>query len=794
MQKHLPLISVTVTTLVVLAALHFLVFAPKTREFDRVQEDLATNIDGLKERIGMIEWSGDKPDPRSPSFSWEKLLEKVEETYEGTLAGYDRLIESINVDLPTYPEEQVVGMILEKIAALQELEEKNRNLQILEKWGLNSTAGENGYNGTRGLDLRFGGFRTYSAEDRIYGPKGTIQFAVDISPWYIDDLATYDPGANPPQVLFHAVKHNPRPEGTPDNLHLGFSSEIQIRREGTQLIASISTGAGVGPGAMRNKTEATLPIELLPLLVDTSGKSPWKVLKLTWGPEPSDFMFYLDGQQAGAFNTAPRGGGGGYGDVDRGEGYYGGGGGYRGEGGDSPYGYGGGRYGGGRGYGGGGAAESQGISVETLDSLAIGTDLQTDYPAPLRFDAFRIWDAVSSSGDPTVAPLFKEDFSVPFGSEDELRRSLTQLFRYQESRFDPLYSEDVKSLYRTLFAVQIGSAGVQGRGHWIDSMRSLAFLDYASKAGPDGHGDIERMAQQISVPVPGPETLRNVAVFLDLTLDLVRGMLDAEVDSIDQVAFLNWSNTVSDEPLKEAFKLEYEGLKELVRSTQALGGGMMMGMGGMGMGGMGMGGMGMGGMGMGGGMGYGDSYGGYPGSEYRGGEMYGGGYEDGPVSDSKDIDPEELAERKRKREEKQKKAQEDYAANMEKVQKLEENQEKLKQWNIHVNSNEVAPEFYATYRDQTPEGKTFFIRYSLKTQFQCSKETLAKALHSMEYGEWLVFLSHVNLGPNPSKSNSIDVIANVEYNFMKELGSTELVGSATTTEVMPPSSSAGAGL
>ena len=114
MQKHLPLISVTVATLVVLAALHFLVFAPKKNEFERVQQELAGSIDDLKRRIDMIDWIGEKPDPRLASFSWEKLLEKVEETYDGTLEAYDRLIGSINVDLPTYPEDQLADLILEK--------------------------------------------------------------------------------------------------------------------------------------------------------------------------------------------------------------------------------------------------------------------------------------------------------------------------------------------------------------------------------------------------------------------------------------------------------------------------------------------------------------------------------------------------------------------------------------------------------------------------------------------------------------------------------------------------------
>ena len=138
----------------------------------------------------------------------------------------------------------------------------------------------------------------YSAEDRIYGPKGTVQFAVDISPWYIEDPATFNPATVQPQVLFHAVKHNPRPEGTPDNLHLGFSSEIIIRREGTDLIAQIRTGA------MQNKIEVSQTISLLPSILDTSGKSPWKVLKLTWGPEPGNFMFYLDGQSSASFSPA----------------------------------------------------------------------------------------------------------------------------------------------------------------------------------------------------------------------------------------------------------------------------------------------------------------------------------------------------------------------------------------------------------------------------------------------------------------------------------------------------------
>ena len=94
MKRHLPWIGALAGVAGVLAALHFVVFAPLKNEYDTVQGELAQSVESLKNEIGSIRWKeGKTPDPRKMDFSWRGLLEDAQSTYDSNLATYDNIIE-----------------------------------------------------------------------------------------------------------------------------------------------------------------------------------------------------------------------------------------------------------------------------------------------------------------------------------------------------------------------------------------------------------------------------------------------------------------------------------------------------------------------------------------------------------------------------------------------------------------------------------------------------------------------------------------------------------------------------
>lgn len=64
-------------------------------------------------------------------------------------------------------------------------------------------------------------------------------------------------------------------------------------------------------------------------------------------------------------------------------------------------------------------------------------------------------------------------------------------------------------------------------------------------------------------------------------------------------------------------------------------------------------------------------------------------------------------------------------------------------------------------------GKDFFLRYSVQTIFECSKDRLAPTLHALEFGKRLAFISKVRLNPVPETTNMVHAVVNIEFNFMK---------------------------
>jgi hypothetical protein len=795
MKKHLPWIVVIVATVLILAGLHFFVFAPLNTKYEQVNADMKTSIQGLSNKISSVQWIGETPDPRKPSFSWNKLQTEIQQTFENRLVDYEKLAETIDVGMPSFEGQDTIALVLERLAKLQEIEAQSPGMRILEKWGLDMTT-TSGYNGTRPLNLTEGGFRSYTTEDRLDSTQGTVQFAVDLAPWYITDpavLAQQTSGRGGPvaqqMVLFHAAKHKMREPDSPANVHPGFSSEITIYRDGTDLVASIRKMpdkpvpgmAGGQPLEMQKRTS------LLPYLTDTSSPQQWKLIRLTWGPQFQNFQLYIDNQSADTINAQfnPRAGGQAYG---AGAGAYGGG----------AYGGGAGAYGGGV-YGGGTYGADEGMStlgggaeyygatrgqqappavvVDPLDSFVIGANLKTENEASLKYDALKIWNAIGDTNEPTARPLFQEDFEHPFGSPENLDLALRQLIRYHENLYDPLMSADVKSLYQTLYSIQLGFAGlVTPRGEFVDALRRIAFMNYAIQHGPV-RGDMDRLSRQISFPIPEAWMRDTLIIFMDLTLDLMEAMVKADVDVIAEVIFLNFSTTITDEAIKQAFQEAHEALKLDIAAGQGGGMGMGMGM----MPGMGMGmmpGMGMPGMYGGGAMPYGSEYGGM--DPYGGGGMYG---EDAPREGE---DPEQVKERMAKREEERKKAQEQYAEMLEKMEKLKENQEKLARWNNYISSGDIAPDYYKEYREsQTEAGKDFFLRYSLRSTFYCAKDKIAEAFYNIEYGDRLAFISQVALEPAGWGEDLLSVTSQVEYCFMKKVeidGAAGAVDGATATQ------------
>jgi hypothetical protein len=784
MKKHLPWIVVTALAAVICVGLHFFLFTPLKDRYNKINEDMTTSVSRLKSRIEMVDWIDETPDPRKPGFSWQKLLQEVEGTYESRLTDYRDLVESIDVALPAYPEDQSIDLALDRLRKIQELEEKNPTIHILEKWGLDVSP-RGGYSG-RGLDLRSGGYRSWVAEDRMDSQQGTIQFAVNMEPWFVQDPIENDPALFPRQVLFHAARQTTRPPGMPESVHPGFSSEILIERVGANLTAiarkTSPSRSPLGQGA--GTLETAHSVDLYSLLLDQAGKTPWRIVRFSWGPNPEDNQIHIDGQPAPLINQqsqlkrsqlaqaerarAPQAA------IPLGYGYeedeY-----SRREG--SEYGY---------GVGGGfrppapgrpGGVLTTGIELEPLDGFILGNDIKQTGAAPLVFDSLKVWDAVGGNSEPSKAPLFYEEFEHPFGDATTFETGVSQLVRFHENVFDPHNADDVKKQYLLLYDIQRQFVGLTGKGWWVDNLRTLAFFDHARQVSPR-FADMERLSAQISLPIPDHDIRKHLVVFLDLTLDFLEGMLAANVDWVDSVTFLNWSNTVSDEPLKKSFKEAYDALEAEVQQMGAMGG--MYGM--------------YPGYGM-----YG-SYGGYGG--------YGEGYGDSYYS-REDEDPEEAKKRKEEMQKKREEEQQKQAEMMEKMQKLGENKQKLQLWKIFMDRNEVAPEFYITYREQAAaEGKDYFIRYSIKTAFKCAREKLANALYQIEYGKRLAFLSHLGLQPDVANEALLHVEANVEYNFMNEVefAVAGQPGSATgaqapsppvsaaNPQAIAPTSSAGAGL
>lgn len=78
MKKHLPWIGALLGVGVLLAGLHFLIFAPLKTQYDEVQGQLGRSVASLKDEINSIRWKeGKTPDPKRPDFSWKRLLEEA---------------------------------------------------------------------------------------------------------------------------------------------------------------------------------------------------------------------------------------------------------------------------------------------------------------------------------------------------------------------------------------------------------------------------------------------------------------------------------------------------------------------------------------------------------------------------------------------------------------------------------------------------------------------------------------------------------------------------------------------
>ena len=774
MKKHMPLIIMTSVILVTLLALHFTLFGPMRTEYNDTMGKLDQGVNKLKEQITSVEWNIEQPDPRDPSFTWEGLLDKVKGNFDGKKMAYETLVEDIDISIPADDPEKSQELVLARLGALQELEKKNgRVLEVSEKWGLN-TWSDKGHNGTRPLDLRRGGYRSYAGERRIEGEKGTIQFALNIASWIktdeeikaeIDALQGNQQQQQAPpssEVVFHAGHIKPPAEDAPKGAPTEYSSEIKVQRDGNNLGILIVRRDGM--------QEFSQPYNLNIsdwLRKETSG-NPWKVLRMTWGPTITDMNAYVDGKTANEFNMTVRtqaaGGVPGMGGM-MGGGMMGMMGGYGGMMG-MMRGYGG-EGGGMAGFGGGAMRDpNAGVSLETIDGFCIGADLNYKNNAKVMVDSFRIWNSVAKSGEPQSEPLFAEDFESPFGSDNELKRSVDQLVRFYRDTYDPNNGESVQKQNKAWYDYLIGfwgsSPGMTGSvPEWITTMKTLAFLDHGAKTIAKS-GDPERLANDIGITVPEHEQRRHVATFLDLCFEMADTLVKSQVDKVDQIDFLTWSNTVNDEPLKVAYKEAFDQLETDIGAT----GGMMKGPMGMMGGPMGMMGMMGGPMGMmGGPMGM---MGGPMGGPMGYGGMYGppGMMMQAPGEEA--ADPEALKEAQRQREEMMNQRMKEYEEQMEKMQKYEENLAKWKRWLEYNKKNEIPPEFYTDFQSQMASaGKDFFLRYSVQTIFECSKDRLAPTLHALEFGKRLAFISKVRLNPVPETTNMVHAVVNIEFNFMK---------------------------
>jgi hypothetical protein len=247
------------------------------------------------------------------------------------------------------------------------------------------------------------------------------------------------------------------------------------------------------------------------------------------------------------------------------------------------------------------------------------------------------------------------------------------------------------------------------------------------------------------------EVRQSLVIFLDLSTEVAKGLLDAEVEKVESIQFLNWSHTINDELLRASFKEAYTTLQDQVTAGAQ---------GAMGM--YGMGAYGAAGMSPYGG-GYGDPYGGGYGGTYYGGDE---------ASYSDTDDPEKIAKAKEAAEKRQQEAMKQMEEMMENQRKLKERQEKLGRWTPYYNTNQIPQDYYAEYREQSAaEGQQeFFLRYSMKTDFRTDRENLAKALHNLEFGSKLAFLSQLSLAPDANNPTKIDTIAHLEFNFMNDSG------------------------
>lgn len=780
LKKNLPLVVVLGITLAALVGLHFMVFAPMKGEYDQVQSTLDERVTSLKNQITSVKWDKKQPDPRDPSFTWDKLLTGAKENYETKATDFKGLVSDIDLIWPAMKPDESIQSVLAGLRTLQELEEKNPTvLKFLEKWGLNTVA-TNGHNGSRPLDLRKGGYRSYSAENRIEGKQGTLQIAINVEPWFLaDPNAAPDPKFMGKEIIFYAGKEKKKPAGTGGPTL--YDSELIIDRTGINLSVTFRNQV--------NKTENILTTSVAGWLNRADAGSPWKVLKVTWGPELADMTFTIDGKshlevnQAAAAKALPGLGAGGI--VPGGAGFASGLG--RGMGMYTPYSegsersMGGGLYGGGGGlYGGGGGGFGQnptvGITLEPLDGFIIGNDFQRTAQAKLMVDSVRIWNAPAKQGsDPPTAPIFNEDFESPFGSDQEMERAIDQLVRYHRDMYDPNYRQGVKDdntrWYYMLFGFWGNSPGVEGiQTEWEETARTLAFLDHATRVVPK-YGGMEDLARKIQVPIPGVGKRHNLTIFLELGRVLAQTLLDSGVDDVQKLVFLNWSNTVSDEPLKLAFQEAYSTLEAEMQVGMGPGMGMMGMMGGMGMMGMGMG---MGG--------------GYMDPSYA--MMSGGGMpmddDDAPpppggeAPDAKAVVDARTAAYDANR----KKQEEMY----EKFVKFQENQGKFERWRQYKERSEIPPDYYAEFKIKMAEsGKDFFIRYSIQTEFICAKDRLAKTLHAIEFGPKLAFVSQAKFYPVGEGSTLVKSALNVEYNFMKSVD----VSLPTDPGAVPPQADLG---
>ncbi len=760
MQKHLPTIIVSVATLVILACLHLFVFAPMHREYAQATEGLRGGVEKLKSQINEVDWNIPKPDPRDPGFTWDGLLSNVKGNYDGKLAAYQNLVEDIDISLPADEPEKSKELVLTRLASLQELERQNgRRLRVADKWGVN-TWSDSGHNGTRPLDLTLGGYVSYAGEGRIDGKQGTISFAINVTPWAeiseempktAEEIAKRQSEGPQTQVLFHAGKVKPPEENAPKGAPTEYSSEIMVQREGYSLNFIFKKFDLMEPIAK------STPLSIGDWFDKKNMGNPWKVIRFSWGPSISDMQIFIDGKSATEFNMTakqPMAAGGMPGMGMMGMGMMG-----MGMMGMN-------MMGGREGYGGGMSDPTKGVSLETFDAFTIGCDLQYKNSCPLMYDTIRIWNTLAKSGEPQSEPLFQEDFEAPFGSDTELKRSIEQMTRFLRESYDPQNKEDVRKSNKTKYEYMNGFWGISpglkdAMPEWISTMKTLAFLDHAAKVATKS-GDPERLAREINITIPEHSRRRHVATFLDLAVELANTLLSSQVDNVSQIDFLTWSNTVNDEPLKAAYKEAFDKLEADVGAA----GGMMKGP--MGMMGMGMMGMGM----MGGGMMYGGMAGmGPPGMMGPGmmPGMYGppGLYAGTAGSEEDASDPEALKRAEEERNQRIQEMQQQMEEQFKKIQEYESNREKWQRWVKYNKKNEIPPEFYTEYQSQmSQQGKDFFLRYSLQTTFECSKDRLAPTLHAIEFGKRLAFISKVRLTPVPETTSQIKAIVNVEYNFM----------------------------